>query len=80
MIIETKIEVIDSIQEELMGVESIMHINLAFNIADVSAVREVIDDDEYDVNTEKCQVYLRNGQYFTIYTPYKVILEQLKQK
>lgn len=80
MIIETKIEVIDRIQQELIGIEDIMYVNMSFNLLDVSAVREVIDDGNYDINKDKCQIYLKSGEYFTIYTPYRMILEQLKSK
>jgi len=80
MMIETQIEVVDRKQQELTGVEEIMHVKLAFNSDDVSAVRQVIDDNDYDVNIKKCQIYLKSGEYFTIYTPYKQILELLKER
>jgi len=80
MIIETQIEVVDRKQQELTGVEEIMYVKLAFNSDDISAVRQVIDDNDYEVNRKKCQIYLKSGEYFTIYTTYEYVLEVIKSQ
>lgn len=78
--IETTIEVTNKKNEELLGYEHIMYVEILIDFDEICAVREVIDDDDTKVNPEKCQVYLKNGEYFTIFTKYKEVREQLKKK
>lgn len=75
MVISTSIEVVNRKYEELTGQEQVMHVRLVFDINDVSAIRETIDDDDTEPNPDKCQIYLKCGEYFTIFTPYKLLVE-----
>jgi hypothetical protein len=78
--IETTIEVTNKRDEELLGYEHIMYVKILIDFNEICAVREVIDDNDAEVNPEKCQVYLKSGEYFTIFTKYQEVVKQLKQK
>jgi len=78
--IETTIEVTNKRDEELLGYEYIMYVEMLIDFNEICAVREVIDDNDTEVNPEKCQVYLKNGEYFTIFTKYKEVAKFLKQR
>lgn len=78
--LETTIEVINKRDEDILGYEHIMYVEILIDFDEICAVREVIDDDEFEVNPDKCEVYLRNGQYFTIFTKYKEVAKHLKQR
>jgi hypothetical protein len=79
MIIQTKIEVVNTKMEEMLGESDAMLVNMSFDLREVCAIREIIEDDFTEVETSKCHIYMRSGEYFMIFTPYKTILEQFKQ-
>ena len=75
MIIETTTEVQNLQLRDLTGQEVYVPVNMCFNIKDVVAVREALMDNEFEIDPSRCFIYLKSGEYFIIYTPYKTILE-----
>ena len=78
MIIQTTTEVQNLQLRDLTGQEIYVPVNMCFNIKDVVAVREALMDNEYEIDPSRCFIYLKSGEYFIIYTPYKTILELYK--
>jgi hypothetical protein len=76
--LETTIEVTNKKNEDILGFENIMYVDLFVDFNMICAVREIIDDNDNEVNPEKCQIYLKSGEYFTIFTSYKEIVKHLK--
>lgn len=77
-LLETTIEVTNKKNEELLGYEEIMYVDLLIDIEMICAVRQVIEDNDNEINPEKCQVYLKSGEYFTIFTKYKDVIKYLQ--
>ena len=50
-------------------------VKMSFNLSDVTAFREAVNEDENEINSNKCVIYLKSGEYFFINTPYHTILE-----
>lgn len=44
----------------------------------IVSVRQVIDDDDIEVNHDKCSVYLTSGEFFELYTPYEEVIKRLE--
>lgn len=78
--LETTIEVTNKKNEELLGFEEVMYVDLVVDFDMICAVRQVIDDNDNEVNPEKCQIYLKSGEYFTIFTKYQEVAKHLKSK
>ena len=74
MIFETTINIFDLKHEEILGVEKMTTVAMFFRIEDITAVRESIEDGDEEINPDKCNIYMRSGEYFIISTPYKEIL------
>ena len=75
MIIQTTTEVQNLQLRDLTGQEIYVPVNMCFNIKDVVAVREALMDNAFEIDSSRCFIYLKSGEYFIIYTPYKTILE-----
>lgn len=71
--IKTHIELVNMKEVELTGVERVMYGELIFELNQVAAIRETIIDDESEPDPKRCGVYLKTGEYFNIFTPYKEI-------
>ena len=80
MIIETQIELVNTKMEEILGKSEALRVNMAFDLNDVSAIREVAEDDCTDIQPDRCHIYLKSGEYFMIFTPYETILSHFKRK
>lgn len=78
--LETTIEVTNKRNEELLGFEEVMYVDLVVDFDMICAVRQVIDNDDNHINPEKCQIYLKSGEYFTIFTAYQEVSKHLKSK
>lgn len=72
---ESSIEIVNRRHEELTGEEILSTVAMSFDIHDVIAFRETIEDGEEDISSNKSIIYLRSGENFIIDIPYK----QLKQ-
>lgn len=75
--IRSMIELINKDHQD-MGIDNdtrFVYVNI--NLEDVSAFRQVIDDD-MNINTEKTTLYMKSGDIFTIETPYKKIMELIQ--
>jgi hypothetical protein len=75
MIIQTTTEVQNLQLRDLTGQEIYVPVNMSFNLKDVVAIREALMDNEYEIDSSRCFIYLKSGEYFIIYTPYETILE-----
>ena len=75
MIIETTTEVQNLQLRDLTGQEMYVPVNMCFNLNDVVAIRESLKDNDFEVDSSRCFIYLKSGEYFIINTPYKTILE-----
>jgi hypothetical protein len=75
MIIETTTDIVNLPLQELTGQEMSMPLNMSFNLKDVVAIRQTLMDNEFEVDSSRCFIYLTSGEYFIINTPYKTILE-----
>jgi hypothetical protein len=75
MIIETTTDIVNLPLQELTGQEMSMPLNMSFNLKDVVAIRQTLMDNEFEVDSSRCFIYLKSGEYFIINTPYKTILE-----
>jgi hypothetical protein len=47
-------------------------------ISSIVSVRQVIDDDDIEINHDKCSVYLTSGEFFELYTPYEEVIKILE--
>jgi hypothetical protein len=79
MIIETSVEVMNIRDEELLGRENIMYVDMAIDLNEVCTIREVINDNDTEVNNQRCMVYLKSGESFNIFISYKEVLKKFKQ-
>ena len=70
----TKIEVFDNKLKELTGEEYLSPVNMCFNLNDITAIRETIEDGDTDVSKNRCVIYLKSGESFIIDTPYETLL------
>ena len=70
MILETKLELVNLKQEELLGIENLILGKLIVDLNEVCAIREAGEDDSTDIDPKKCAIYLKSGDYFTILTPF----------
>ena len=80
MIIETQIELVNTKMEEILGKSEALRVNMAFDLNDVSAIREVAEDDCTDILFDRCHIYMKSGESFIIFTPYNRILQHFIQK
>ena len=80
MIIETQIELVNTKMEEILGSSEVIRVNMTFDLNDVSAIREIAEDDCTDIQEDRCHIYMKSGEHFMIFTPYKTILEHFKHK
>jgi hypothetical protein len=75
MIIETSVAILKNKFEEMTGIVEFITVKMSFNLNDVTAFREAVNEDENEINSNKCVIYLKSGEYFFINTPYHTILE-----
>lgn len=75
MIIQTTTDIVNLPLQELTGQEMSMPLDMSFNLKDVVAIRQTLMDNEFEVEPNRCFIYLKSGEYFIINTPYKTILE-----
>lgn len=61
---ETTIEVVDRVLQEITGKESLTEVAMSFDINEVAAFRETVDDELEHSN--KCIIYLKGGESFII--------------
>jgi hypothetical protein len=75
MIIETSVAILKNKFEEMTGIVDFITVKMSFNLSDVTAFREAVNKDENEIDSNKCIIYLKSGEYFYINTPYHTILE-----
>jgi pullulanase/glycogen debranching enzyme len=75
MIIETSVAIIKHKFQEITGVVEFITVKMSFNLSDVTAFRQSINEDENEIDNNNCVIYLKSGEYFFINTPYHTILE-----
>jgi hypothetical protein len=75
MIIETSVKIVKRKYEEMTGIEEYITVNMSFNLNDVTAFRQAVNEEENEIDINNCVIYLKSGEYFFINTPYHTILE-----
>lgn len=68
---ETTIELYDRKLEEITGTEITTEVNMCFDVSKVVAFREVIEDGESEISSNRSVIYLMSGESFGIDIPYK---------
>ena len=68
---ETTIEIVDKVLQEITGKESLTEVAMSFDINEVAAFRETVNDELECTN--KCIIYLKCGEMFIIDIPYKEV-------
>ena len=71
-LIETKIDIFNRKLEEI-GIEKSMLVDISIRLKDITAYRQYVDLDEFEINDDRCIVYMKSGEVFVIYTPYVII-------
>lgn len=75
---ESSIEIVNRHHEELTGQELLSTVRMSFDVGDVIAYRETIEDGEEIISNRKSIIYLRNGESFIIDIPYKQLKELIR--
>ncbi len=75
---ESSIEIVNRHHEELTGQELLSTVRMSFDVGDVIAYRETIEDGEEIISNSKSIIYLRNGESFIIDIPYKQLKELIR--
>lgn len=73
MILKTKIELVNLKQQELLGIETLITGELLVQLEDISAIRQVGDENSTDIDPNTCGIYLKSGVYFTVLTPFEEV-------
>jgi hypothetical protein len=71
-LIETQIDIFNRKLEEI-GIEKSMSVDISIKLEDITAYRQFIDLDEFEINLDRCIVYMKSGEVFVIHTPYEII-------
>lgn len=66
--------------QEVLGIEKEMTVKMSFRLDDVTAVREIIEEGDDEIDTGKCIIHLKCGEYFMITTPYTKMIQLLLLK
>ena len=75
MIIETSVAILNRKFEDMTGVVEFIIVKMSFNLSDVTAFREAVNENDNKIDSNTCVIYLKSGEYFLINTPYNTILE-----
>ena len=75
MIIETSVAILNRKFEDMTGVVEFIIVKMSFNLSDVTAFREAVNENDNKIDINNCVIYLKSGEYFLINTPYNTILE-----
>jgi hypothetical protein len=75
MIIETQVKIVKRNLEEMTGIVQFNTVNMSFDLNDVTAFRQAVNEEENEIDINHCVIYLKSGEYFFINTPYHTILE-----
>jgi hypothetical protein len=75
MIIETSVAILNRKFEDMTGVVEFIIVKMSFNLSDVTAFREAVNENNNKIDINNCVIYLKSGEYFLINTPYHTILE-----
>ena len=75
MIIETSVAILNRKFEDMTGVVEFIIVKMSFNLSDVTAFREAVNENDNKIDSNNCVIYLKSGEYFLINTPYNTILE-----
>lgn len=75
---ESSIEIVNRHHEELTGQELLSTVRMSFDVGDVIAYRETIEDGEEIISNRRSIIYLRNGESFIIDIPYKQLKELIR--
>lgn len=79
MILETAVEVINLKDQELLGIERSIAIQMCIDLGEVLAVREYVENTEEEPNPDSCVLYMKGGDDFTVLTPYEEVLNKWKK-
>ena len=71
-LIETQIDIFNRNLEEI-GIEKSMPVDISIKLEDITAYRQFVDLDEFEINHNRCIVYMKSGEVFVIHTPYEII-------
>lgn len=71
-LIETQIDIFNRKLEEI-GIEKSILVDISIKLEDITAYRQFIDLDEFEINLDRCIVYMKSGEVFVIHTPYEII-------
>jgi hypothetical protein len=70
--IRTQIDIFNRKLEEI-GIEKLITIDISIRLEDITAYRQYVDLDEFEINPNRCVVYMKSGEVFIIYTTYETI-------
>jgi hypothetical protein len=78
-LIETQIDIFNRKLEEI-GIEKSIPVDISIRLKDITAFRQYVELDKFEINPNRCVVYLKSEEVFIIYTPYKTIQKLLKDE
>lgn len=66
--------------EFMQGSDDLMPVKICICYDEIIAVRQHCDEEDPIVNPDICAVYLKNGEFFILQTPYEEVLGNLKSR
>jgi len=74
---------VDLINKDLLGLgisaeSGLQQVDILILASSIVSVRQVIDDQDTEINHGKCYVYLSSGESFELYTPYEEVIKKLE--
>jgi hypothetical protein len=76
-LLKSKIELVNTKLSEITGTDQTMMAEIIVDLNDIVAVREHAPDNESEINPNTCAIYLNNGDYFCLFTPYSEVVRRL---